>query len=73
MKIVIESPYLKKPKEYPMNTREDLAEFLSEFPSATEAATSQGIGDVKLMAGLAAEYLSRHHLDVEVVDGDVTA
>lgn len=67
MKIIVKSWYGEKSEEFPMNTMEDLADFLSEYPSATHAAISMGLGNLEQMAQLAAKYLSNHHMDVELV------
>ena len=67
MKVVVKSAYSQKAKEYPMNSREDLAAFLHDFPAATHAAVESGVGNVELMAKRAAMYLSSHHLDVQLV------
>lgn len=67
MKLVMTSAFSSKKIEYPMNDMEDLADFLEEFPSATHAALSLGVGNLEQMASLAARYLSSHHMTVEVV------
>lgn len=65
--MVVKSQYSQQPIEFPMNTMDDLADFLSEYPSAIHAAISMGLGNLEQMARLAAGYLSNHHMDVELV------